>query len=127
MKIIYPPLWMNHYHWLVLATILWTLTAYLAVLYVNYRKQVTLAYVAVKLCLAVICSCFWLIQTETAHIDPVVLFAVERACWFPMLAGIVIVVDVHAAELARRESYLERIYHAVKDRLQPPEEGALER
>lgn len=106
-QILLVPEWMSHLHWLVLATIFWGLTAYCWGLVYWFRRVISLAYAVATLCLAMIASCFWLIQIE-AGISPVTLFVIERVLWWPLVVALAAAVDLHAAEMNGHEAYLIR-------------------
>lgn len=108
MRILYPPGWLNHYHWLIFGTLLVGLSAYCWILYKERKHALTLSYAIAWTSLAGICIAFWLIQTEVTGIDPVWLFVVERAFWAPLGVAAFFIVDMHAADFNGHRSLITK-------------------
>lgn len=115
MRILYPPAWLNHYHWLILGTLFVGLAAYCWILYHERRSALTLAYGIAWTSAALICASFWLIQTEITGIDATWLFAVERSFWWPLAFSAAVIVDIHAADFNGHKSMIARL-HAYNER-----------
>lgn len=109
------PVWMNHLHWLLAATAFWTLTGAGWVMVCRYRQALTLTHAVTTLCLALICTCFWLVQVR-ANIDPLILFAIERILWWPLLVAVAAALDLHAAEMLGRDAVLVRVTRRLANR-----------
>lgn len=102
-------------HWLIFATIFWGLATYAWAMFYEVRYLRAFAEGVALTSLALIASVFWLIQTDRTGIDPMILFAIERALWWPLGLSLFVLLDIMAADynghrslIARLTAYLER-------------------
>lgn len=109
MRILLVPDSMGDLHWLIFATIFWGLAAYAWAMFYEVRYLRAFAQGVALTSLALIASLFWLIQTNRTGIDPVYLFAVERALWWPLSLSLFVLLDIMAADYNGHRSLMARL------------------
>lgn len=103
------PEWMSDIHWLILSMVFWALTVRSFHLYAISADITGFLHGIAASSLAVIATCFYLIQSRLFDIDLVLLFILERAFWWPLVFSVAVLVDQHAADLNGHRSVLARI------------------
>ncbi len=103
------PDWMTSGHWAVLAVCFWALTWWAWHLFRATGSITSLIYGVLWSSAAMIATSFFLIQSRTLPIDPVWLFALERAFWWPLLFAAAALTDIHAAQLNGHRSLIARL------------------
>ncbi len=109
MRILLVPEWLGDLHWLIFATLFWGLATYAWAMFYEVRYLRALAYGVALTSMAIIASVFWLIQTNRTGLDPVYLFAVERAFWWPLGLSMFVLLDIMAAEYNGHRSLVARL------------------
>lgn len=115
-RILLVPEWMGHVHWLIIMSIMISVSIYSTMIYLNSRTVRAVLYMALSASLGVISGCFWLIQVGISGAKPETLFIIERAFWWPATMSMILLVDLHAAELNGHRSILTRIYRRFERR-----------
>lgn len=110
------PSWMGDLHWLLFATAFWAFTFWCWRLYRVTEDVRAVGLGTTWLFIAMIATCFWLIQSALFGLDPVWLFAVERICWYPLAVSAAINVDMLAADLNGHRSLIQRLDHLITKR-----------
>lgn len=114
MRILLVPWWLDDAHWMVIGALLWLMTLCAGRLYAHSGQLRSLLYTLALAALAAIATLFWLIQVGSP-IDPIVLFTLERILWWPLLADLALLVDIHAAELNGHRSVIARLDRALRN------------